>query len=121
MATADERKQILGMVQENRITAAEGARLLQALQGGAKKDDAGPDARWMRIKVTDLRTGNIKFNINLPIGLVRVGLRMGARFGTGEATFDNEQVMNAIRNGASGKIAEIESSDEGERVEIWLE
>ena len=36
MATADERKQILGMVQEGRITAAEGARLLQALQAGAK-------------------------------------------------------------------------------------
>jgi hypothetical protein len=59
--------------------------------------------------------------VNLPIGLIKVGLKMGARFGTGNISFDNEQIMEAIRQGATGKVADIENPTENERVEIWLE
>jgi hypothetical protein len=29
--------------------------------------------------------------------------------------------MDAIRGGATGKIADIEDADKGERVEVWVE
>lgn len=121
MATAEERLQILNMIKDGKITADEGARLLNAIQSGAKKSGETRDARWLRVRVTDLRGGQVKFNINLPIGLVKVGVRLGAQFGTGDLSFDNAQVMDAIRNGKIGKIAEIENEMENERVEIWLE
>jgi hypothetical protein len=121
MTTAEERLQILNMIKEGKISSEEGVRLLQALQSGASKATPGREARWLRVKVTDLKNGQIKFNINLPIGLVKVGVRLGAQFGTGDLSFDNAQVMNAIREGQIGKIAEIMNESENERVEIWLE
>jgi hypothetical protein len=122
MTTAEERLQILNMIKEGKISSDEGVRLLQALQSGAgKQGTPGREARWLRVKVTDLRNGQVKFNINLPIGLVKVGVRLGAQFGTGDLSIDNVRVMDAIRNGEMGKITEIQNESENERIEIWLE
>jgi hypothetical protein len=123
MATAEERLQILRLINEGKITAEEGARLLQALHASAARTSGSVNggARWLRIKVTDLRTGAVKFNINLPISLVKVGMRLGAQFGTGDIAVDTVQISDAIRNGTVGKVAELVSDTENERVEIWLE
>jgi len=86
MASAEERMQILKMVAEGKISAEEGASLLAALEPtGTKKESrtmtGGPsEPRWFRVRVTDLETGRNKVNVNLPMSLVEVGTRMGARF-----------------------------------------
>lgn len=123
MTTSKDRLQILEMLREGRITADEATRLLRALQANAPRpaQGSGQNPRWVRIKVTDLRNNAIKFNISLPTSLVKVGLRMGAQFGTGDVSLDTAQVMEAIQAGAIGKIAELRSDEENERVEIWLE
>jgi hypothetical protein len=123
MTTSKDRLQILELLRDGRITSDEATRLLQALQSNTVKATAttGGNPRWVRIKVTDLRSAAVKFNISLPTSLVKVGLRMGAQFGTGDVSFDTAQVMEAIRSGAIGKIAELLSEEENERVEIWLE
>ena len=123
MTTAEERLKILDMIRDGKLSADEGARLLQALQSPPKKPpvNEGRDARWMRVKVTDLRTGASKVSVNIPMGLVRVGMRMGARFTPRDAAFDYEGVMEAIRDGSIGKVVDIEDKEENERVEIWIE
>ncbi|MGD8969550.1 MAG: hypothetical protein PVI07_18750, partial [Anaerolineae bacterium] len=72
MATAEERMEILKMVQGGQITAAEGAKLLEALQ---EKEEPRPDSgaasrtrqpRRLRVRVSDLETGRHKVNIDLP-------------------------------------------------------
>jgi len=65
MATAEERLKILEMVQEHKISPEEGARLLQALQAGSKKGNNGRDPRWLRIRITDLKSGQAKVNVNI--------------------------------------------------------
>jgi hypothetical protein len=121
MATAEERMKILDMVREGKISAEEGARLLQALQSGEKKTQSGRDPRWLRVRVTDMRTGQTKVNVNIPMSLVNVGIKMGARFAPVGANFDYAEVMEAIKNGTTGKIVDLEDQTEGERVEIWSE
>ena len=126
MATAEERMKILEMVREGKISPEEGARLLQAIQSGAKRAgqanrDGGRDPRWLHIRVTDLKTGQAKVNVNIPMGLVSVGIKMGARFAPTNANFDYKEVMDAIRSGATGKLVDMEDQTEGERVEIWSE
>ena len=77
--------------------------------------------RWFRVRVTDLETGRDKVNINLPMSLVDVGTRMGARFAPELEDMDFGQIMEQIKSGAQGKIIEVEDVEDGERVEIYVE
>jgi hypothetical protein len=124
MTTAEERLRILQMIQEGKITAEEGANLLQALGGAGKgKPPASPtrDPRLLRVRITDLNTGKTKVNVNIPMGLVNVGVKLGARFAPTHANIDYDEIMDAIKSGASGKLADVEDLESGEHVEIWVE
>jgi hypothetical protein len=124
MTSAEERIQILKMIEEGKITPEEGANLLSAL--GKRSTSSGPslsrsDARWFRVRVTDSETGRNKVNVNIPMGLVNVGVRMGARFIPEDADIDIEEIFDQIRSGAQGKIFEVIDDDSGEHVEIFIE
>ena len=127
MATTEERMQILKMVAEKKITAEEGAKLLTALEPEKKKESAvvmvgGPSTpRWFRVRVTDIETGKAKVNVNLPMSLVNVGMKMGARFAPEIEGFDLNEIFEQIREGAQGKMIDVEDAEDGERVEIYVE
>ncbi|MFO7663215.1 MAG: hypothetical protein R6X18_11570 [Chloroflexota bacterium] len=127
MATSEERIQILKMIEEGKISAAEGAELLRALSA---KEERGPNMepmkgvsapRWFRVRVTDVQSGRNKVNVNIPMGLVNVGIKMGARFAPEIEGEQLEGIMDAIRSGQQGKIMDIVDDDDGERVEIFVE
>jgi hypothetical protein len=123
MTTPEERIQILRMIETGQINAEEGARLLEALESAGTK--AAPEipgrGRWFRVRVTDIRSGKNKVNVNIPMGLVNVGMRMGARFAPEVNGVSVEEIVQAVKDGAYGKIVDIEDNEEGERVEIYVE
>jgi hypothetical protein len=126
MATTEERMQILKMVAEKKITAEEGAKLLSALESekktGMQVVVGGPSSpRWFRIRVTDLETGKNKVNVNLPMSLVNVGMKMGARFAPEVEGIDLNDIFDQIKEGAQGKLIDVEDAEDGERVEIYVE
>ena len=126
MATTEERMQILKMVADGKISAEEGAKLLAALETERKREtrlpaEAPSAARWFRVRVTDLETGRNKVNVNLPMSLVDVGTRMGARFAPELEDLDFKDIIEQIKSGAQGKIIEVEDAEGGERVEIYVE
>jgi hypothetical protein len=115
--------QILKMIEEGQISADEGARLLRALgsKTSARPAVDRPTARWFRVRVTDLETGRHKINVTIPLGLVNVGLRMGARFIPESAEVDVEELVEQIRSGAQGKVFESTSDTDDEHIEIFIE
>jgi hypothetical protein len=127
MATAEERIRILRMIQEGKITAEEGAKLLAALKesrgkvsrpaGGGISDKRG----WLRVRVTDMATGRTKVNVNLPLGLMDAGLRIGAQYAPDLQGVDLDQLISEIKAGASGKIIDVLDEEDGEHVEIFVE
>ena len=129
MATTEERMKILKMIEEGKISAEEGAKLLAALAEGRKPPPSPPpaftgpggEARWFRVRVTDLATGRTKVNVNIPMGLVNVGIKMGARFAPGLEGEQMEAIAEALRSGMVGKIVEATDEEDGERVEIFVE
>jgi len=127
MSTSEERLKILNMIAEGKITAEEGSQLLQALQE-AKSSSASPDAmlsegtaRFLRVRVSDMTTGKVKVNVSLPIGLVNVGVRMGARFVPDLDEIDVEELLASIRQGARCEIVDVEDEEDGEKVEVYVE
>ena len=123
MATTEERMKILRMVEEGKITAEEAARLLTALTRSDRRRPAGgqEDPHWLRVRVTELESGKQSVNITLPMSLVNVGLRMGARFVPEMDGLQMEEIAQAVREGATGKIIDIDDLDEGQHVEVYLE
>ena len=126
VSAKQERAQILGMVSEGKISAEEGARLLAALKSSEKaslstRTSDALRSRWLRVRVINMATGKPKVNVNLPLGLVGVGLKLGAQFAPELAEFDIEELMTSIDEGAQGKIIEVEDEEDGERVEVFIE
>jgi hypothetical protein len=124
MATSEERIKILRMIDEGKITAEEGAKLLAALSEGPKtprrpavRSGMG-GTRWLRVRVTDMFTGKAKATVNLPLGLVDAGLNIASQYAPGIA-FD--ELSAAISNGAEGKIIDVIDEEDGEHVEIFIE
>lgn len=128
MASVEERMKVLKMIEEGKITAEEGAKLLAALDMGPRpgKGPVPPPppvgaGRWLRIRVTDTTTGRPKVNVTIPMGLVNVGLKMGARFAPETEGLDWQQIADAINSGMIGKIIDVVDEQDGERVEIFVE
>jgi hypothetical protein len=124
MATKEERMQILKMIEEGKISPQEGAELLSALgdkKAAPRSAPGSPAARWFRVRVTDVATGRNKVNVNIPMSLVNVGMKMGARFVPETADIEVEELLEQIRSGAHGKIFEAIDEEDGEQVEIFIE
>lgn len=124
MATSDERMKILKMIDEGKISAEEGAKLLAALTESRKPSQKTPikstsgGARWLRVRVTDMVTGKSKATINLPMGLVDAGMNIASQYAP-DVAFD--ELMEAIAAGAEGKIIDVIDEEDGEHVEIFIE
>ena len=77
MPTNEERLTILRMIEQGKISAEDGTRLIQALGGDATDvaPAAASKAQFMRIRVTDSVTGRQKVSVNVPLAIVTLGLR----------------------------------------------
>jgi hypothetical protein len=55
------------------------------------------------------------------MGLVNLGIKMGARFAPEMEDIDLDEIIQAIKDGAQGKIVEVEDEEDNERVQIYIE
>ena len=130
MTTAEERMKILGMIQDGRITAEEGAKLLKALTASSQKPKRQPTtprtatgARWLRVRVTDMSSGKAKVNVNLPLKLVDAGLNIAAQFAPEDIEVAGlmDAVNEAIEDNLMGKIVDVVDGEDGEHIEVFIE
>ncbi len=129
MANSEERMKILKLIEEGKINAEEGAKLLSALSDSRKNLPSAPrppmppggGARMLRIRVTDTRTGRSKASVQIPLALVDAGLKIGAHFAPEVQGVDMSNVMEALRMGVTGKIIDVTDEEDGEHVEIFIE
>ncbi|MFN2201723.1 MAG: SHOCT-like domain-containing protein [Caldilineaceae bacterium] len=122
MSAQEERRMILRMVEEGKISPEEGAKLLAAVGESSDTPPAGPkdsfdDSRVLRIRVSDLVTGQEKVNVNVPVGFVRFGLR----FIPESANIDVQAILDALDSGMRGRIVDVTADDDGKRVEVFFE
>jgi hypothetical protein len=132
MASTEERMRILMMIQEGKISATEGARLIEALEDISEKPSpppppsaagltSGKKPRYLRVLVTDTDTGKARVNVRLPVSLINSGIRMGARFAPEIEGLDMEDLNAWMNSGEVGQIVDIFDEEDGEHVEVFLE
>jgi hypothetical protein len=132
-----EALEILKMVSEGRITAEQGAQLLEALKAGAVStlDPAGRKPRFVRVKVNvNGEDGErVAVNLNVPIALADVVLKLaeGAKIQQGDQTIvlgdyvkklsgmDFASLLQMVKEGAEGKLVDVDVKGEnGEQVKV---
>jgi hypothetical protein len=126
-----ERMRILELLEQGKITSAEAAELLSALDdqpresprrerrgwGFAETPPGG--ARWFRVRVTDPHSGRTRANVTIPIGMVGMGIGLTRKFKMhGHPQID--AILEAVRAGRRGTVFDVLGGD-GERVEIIIE
>ena len=131
MASTEERMRILMMIQEGKISAAEGAKLIEALDElreptaptppTTSSPSTGRKPRYLRVMVTDTDTGKSRVNVRLPVSLINSGMRMGARFAPEIEGLDMEDLNAWLNSGEVGQIVDIYDDEDGEHVEVFLE
>ena len=127
MTASEERMKILKGIQEGRVSPEQGAKMLSTMSGARHGLTAQAPARgagtgrWLRIKVTDTATGGSKASVQIPLGLIDAGMKIGARFAPEVEGAGMSRVMEAVRAGTIGKIIDITNEAEGEHVEIFVE
>ena len=126
MASSEERMKILKMIEEGKLSAEEGTKLLTALSDKRLPTPPRPPGmsggpRWLRIRVTDIRSGRSKASVQIPLALVDAGMKIGAHFAPEVQGVDMSNVMEALRSGVTGKIIDVTDEEDGEHVEIYVE
>lgn len=131
MATTEERMRILMMIQEGKISASEGARLIEALDDLSEPAKSTPPAphgvpsgkkpHYLRVLITDTDTGKGRVNVRLPVSLINSGMRMGARFAPEIEGLDMEDLNAWLNSGEVGQIVDIFDEEDGEHIEVFLE
>jgi hypothetical protein len=123
MATTEERMKILKMIEDGKVSAEEGAKLLSALASANRPMGglAASGAKWLRVRVTEVNSGRSKATVQIPISLMEAGMKIGAHFAPEIDGVNMDQLMEALRSGMTGKIIDVTDDEDGEHVEIFVE
>lgn len=137
----DEKKRILEMIQEGKISSKEGLELLEALEASSEEISeaaANLKRKFLRIKVYTDKA--VKVNINVPLALIKVASRFGAmglkyipeearaemeKKGIDLSQIDIEELVAAIEQGLiDEKLVDVDVDDPKEgkvRVEVYVD
>jgi hypothetical protein len=130
MSLPEDRLKILKQIQEGKLSAEEGVKLLDSLEnhGQTSGQSGQPNLtgnnsppRWLRIKITDLNSAKEKYNLRLPANVINAGFKMGAKFSPDMNGIDTQSVLHALQIGETGKIIDLCDDDTCQRIEITLE
>ncbi|WP_245837575.1 MULTISPECIES: SHOCT-like domain-containing protein [Methanobacterium] len=123
---SEERIKILEMVEDGNIDASEAMELLSALERNSEEEIVPKkDVKWLKVRVSTMENES-KVNVNIPLALVDVGLKLAKTYDpklkeSGLDKIDIEEIMEAVKNGAEGKIVDVEDEENQTRVKVYVE
>ena len=130
---SEERKKILNMVAEGKLTPEEADRLLGALKESQKK------ARFFRVRVYDRNKQKQKVKVDIPITVLKLASKIGTAFkgfvpeGSKidvlgkEIMLDEftpemiDSIIAEISDGGTYKVVEVTDDEKDEFVEVYIE
>lgn len=123
-ASKDERNRILQLLEAGLVTAAQAGELFDVLEDSEEQVAVERKReRVIRIRTSYLKAGMTTTSMiaAIPVRLVRLSLRLGARLYPQLDSNTLEDVLRSVEEGATGRLLEIHDMERGERLEIFAE
>ena len=117
---SEEKLQVLKMIEEGKITAEEGVKLLAAVED-KRVNGLNKKVKSLMVKVEELSTGRKRVNLKIPFFLVNFGLKFIPKEAKGVSQEDIDQLLKMAEAGKMGEVLEVIDEEDGVRVKIWLE
>ncbi len=122
---SEERKKVLQMLKDGKITLDEANELLDNLDSKGKNSlkivDRGSARRFIRIEVNSKTGDDVK--VNIPLSLAKVAMNFIPEEAKGqmeENGIDLDDIIDAIEQGSNGELVNVDASD-GDKVRIYLD
>lgn len=128
---SSERKKILEMLEEGKITSKEASDLLEAIDDtSTNKSEVTTlsksySKKYLKIRVFEASKES-KVSLNIPIRLVKLGISFAAKLNSSieGVKISNEEIdviLEAIENEIEGEIISIDAEDGKTQVKIYIE
>ena len=125
---SEEKRIILEMVKEGKISVEEAEQLLEKANPGESLSVTSrikkPNSKkFLRVRVTE--EDKVKANVNIPIALAEVGLNLipKAKLKVDGKQINMDQILKLIEEGTEGELVNIDAEDEGKnyKVNIYID
>lgn len=134
------KKEILDRLAAGEISATDAAQLLNQPEetGGASQaipvpspapqpkpssEEAtdGQDPAWFRVRVMNMKTGKNKVSVNIPVRVLRLGLKIGSHFAPELQNLDWNEINSLMQGLQTGLLVEVEDEESNEHVQVFIE
>lgn len=130
------RKEILNLLAQGKITADEAAEMLSqassataipvveeptALKTAVVSEGNGESPKWFRVRVRNLETGKNRVSVNIPLGMLKFGMRIGKQFTSELHNLNLGELETMMHDMKTGMLVEVEDEDSNEHVQVFLE
>jgi len=120
---SEEKKIILEMLREGKISVEEAEQLLEKSSPGDSIDDKPkikkPNSkRFLRVRVTE--EDKVKANVNIPIALAEVGLNLipKSKLMVDGKQINMDEILKLIEEGTEGELVNIDAEDDGKNYKV---
>ena len=131
------RKEILDLLASGKISAAEAANLLNNPTPEAPAAPPAEPAKpapttvqpttnrnqpaWFRVRVKNLDSGKNKVSVNIPVSMLKLGLKIGKRLAPELQGIDWNEISGMMTDMQSGLLVEVEDEESNEHVQVYLD
>ena len=141
------RMEILELLSNGKITAAEAADLLSDIgqpeapaaappPSAAKapeppkaasapaaptNGDSSKEPSWFRVRVANLETGKNRVTVNIPVKMMKFGLKIGSRFSPEIENLDWNELTGMMQDMKTGMLVDVQDEDSNEHVQVYLD
>lgn len=141
------RKEILELLAKGKISAVEAAELLSDMAPDRVADKVadpvappsppdpikavanpvikpvgnGAKPAWLHVRVKDLQSGRNKVTVNVPLGMVKFGLKIGGRFSPELNGLDWDEIQGLMNEVESGMLVDVQDEEGGEHVQVFID
>ena len=141
------RMEILELLSNGKITAAEAADLLSDIgqpeapaaappppaakapeppkaasaPAAPTNGDSSKEPSWFRVRVANLETGKNRVTVNIPVKMMKFGLKIGSRFSPEIENLDWNELTGMMQDMNTGMLVDVQDEDSNEHVQVYLD
>ena len=83
--------------------------------------DSSKEPSWFRVRVANLETGKNRVTVNIPVKMMKFGLKIGSRFSPEIENLDWNELTGMMQEMKTGMLVDVQDEDSNEHVQVYLD